>query len=75
MGSVQSLNTANFQFTITGIDAEGNYTLEIKPTTKTGKDLFRFKKWGKVQTMFTTKAFVFGDVDAYEDKVLKLAPI
>lgn len=75
MLSVKTLNTANFSFTITNTDSDGIVTLEIKPTTKTGKDLFRFKKWGKSQFMHSNKELVFGDVDGYEQKLQILASI
>lgn len=76
MLSVKTLSTLNFSFTITdSSDATGMCLVTIKPTTKTGKDLFRFKKWGKEQTMVTDKNSIFVDVNEYEDKLAKLAAI
>lgn len=75
MLSVKTLSTLNFSFTIINTDADGVVTVQIKPTTKTGKDLFRFKKWGKEQTMVTDKNSIFVDVNEYEDKLAKLAAI
>jgi hypothetical protein len=74
MGKVQLLKTENFQFTI--ISSEGGVIkLEIKATTKTGKDLFRFKKFGKVLAQTVTPDSIFEYVDSFEEKLQLLASI
>lgn len=75
MGSVKFLATSNFSFTVTAINADMTYTVEIKPISKDGKALYRFKKWGKVQTMATSQGTIFSDAEGYEEKVMKLAAI
>ena len=75
MGSINFLSTANFSFTIISTDADGNSTVEIKPISKEGKSLYRFKKWGKSQTQVSTRSLIFSDAEAYEQKVMALAAI
>lgn len=76
MGSVKSINTENFSFTITGVstDGQGN-TVEIKPLSSAAKDFFRFKKYGRKTTVVMARGEIFNFADAYEGKVLALAAI
>ncbi len=74
MGSINFLSTANFSFTITST-VDGVSTIEVKPTSKAAKALYRFKKWGKLQTVHSDRAAIFGDAEAYEQKIMALAAI
>lgn len=75
MGSINFLSTSNFSFSVISVNSDGVYTVEIKPVSKDGKALYRFKKWGKVQTMQSTQGSIFLDAEAYEAKVMALAAI
>lgn len=76
MGSVKSINTENFSFTITGISADGaGNVVEIKPLTAAAKDFFRFKKYGRKTSMDLARGEIFNFADNYESKVLALAAI
>jgi hypothetical protein len=76
MGSVKSINTENFSFTITGLSADGmGNTVEIKPLTPAAKDLFRFKKYGRKTSVEMPRGEIFNYADSYEAKVMQLAGI
>lgn len=75
MGSVKSISTENFSFTITGIDENGQNIVEIKPLTSAAKDLFRFKKLGRKTSQAMARESIFSFADAYEGKVMALAGI
>lgn len=75
MGSVKSICTENFSFSITGVDADGNSIVQVKPLTPSAKDLFRFKKLGRKTDVTMPRGEIFGYADAYEAKVMALAGI
>lgn len=75
MGSINFLSTANFSFTVVNVTADSLYVVEVKPTSKEAKALYRFKQWGKVQTIHSDRDLIFSDAEAYEEKVMQLAAI
>jgi len=75
MGKVQVMQTANFTFYIVASATDGTINLLIRPRNKTGKDLFRFKQWGKEYGQTVTRAEIFDYVDSFEDKLKVLNSI